>query len=370
MTPLHVFATGDAVGGVWTYALELAQGAMARGIVTTLAILGPAPSRAQLAEAKDIPGLRLIETGLPLDWTADNPRAMTQAALALGDLAQQGGADLIHLNSPAFAAGRPFRKPVVGALHSCLSTWWQAVRTGPLPEDFAWRTRLLRDGLGACDAVVTPSAAYADAVARTYNLRRPFVVRNGRSAEAAPTVPRRRQCVVVTAGRLWDPAKNAATLDAAAARLHAPLLAIGPLIGPNGDRVEFRHVRHVGALGSSELREVFGSVAIFASAARYEPFGLAVLEAAQAGCALVLSDIPTFRELWEGAALFAAAEDPTAFAAAIQHLLDYPAECERLGEAARQRAGTFTTEAMSAGVLEIYRRLAPKFALHAEGAAA
>ena len=41
--------------------------------------------------------------------------------------------------------------------------------------------------------------------------------------------------------------------------------------------------------------------------ALYEPFGLAVLEAAQAGCALVLSDIPTFRELWDGAALFVAA---------------------------------------------------------------
>jgi hypothetical protein len=35
-----------------------------------------------------------------------------------------------------------------------------------------------------------------------------------------------------------------------------------------------------------------------------EPFGLAVLEAAQAGCPLVLSDLPGFRELWDGAALF------------------------------------------------------------------
>ena len=43
---------------------------------------------------------------------------------------------------------------------------------------------------------------------------------------------------------------------------------------------------------------------IFVSVSRYEPFGLAVLEAAHAGCALVLSDIPTFRELWQGAASF------------------------------------------------------------------
>ena len=45
--------------------------------------------------------------------------------------------------------------------------------------------------------------------------------------------------------------------------------------------------------------------AIFVSSSVYEPFGLAVLEAAGSGAALVLSDIPTFRELWDEAALFA-----------------------------------------------------------------
>jgi glycogen(starch) synthase len=367
MKMAHVFATTDAVGGVWTYALELAQGASARGIETTLAVLGPSPSEAQVAQSAGIRGLRLIDTGLPLDWTAESSATIAAAAVRLGELAGLSGADLIHLNSPAFATRRPFRKPVVGVLHSCLATWWRAVRSGPLPEDFAWRTSLLREGMVACDAIITPSGAYADSVAETYGLERPYVVHNGRSA--APRAPETRKPVVVTAGRLWDPGKNATVLDALAARLKAPILAIGPLTGPNGEQAVLRHARHIGPLGADEVRDIFAGAAIFVSAARYEPFGLAVLEAAQAGCALVLADIPTFRELWDGMARFADPDDPAAFAGIIQGLLDSPDDARKLGEAARQRANLLTAEAMTRGVLNVYRRVAPDFA-QAEGAAA
>ncbi len=64
---------------------------------------------------------------------------------------------------------------------------------------------------------------------------------------------------------------------------------------------------------------------VFASCARYEPFGLAVLEAAQAGMALVLSDIPSLREIWDGAAMFADPRDAAGFAAALRVALDDPA---------------------------------------------
>lgn len=46
------------------------------------------------------------------------------------------------------------------------------------------------------------------------------------------------------------------------------------------------------------------ALTIYVHPALCEPFGLAVVEAAQAGCALVLSEIAPLRENWEGAALF------------------------------------------------------------------
>ena len=103
-----------------------------------------------------------------------------------------------------------------------------------------------------------------------------------------------------TAGRLWDEGKNIATLDRAAACLGIPFQAAGPLVGPNGQRVALAHLHPLGAIDERTLADYLSARPVFVSAARYEPFGLAVLEAALAGCPLVLADIPTFRELWDG----------------------------------------------------------------------
>jgi glycosyltransferase involved in cell wall biosynthesis len=154
---------------------------------------------------------------------------------------------------------------------------------------------------------------------------------------------------------LWDEGKNIAAVDRAAARLSIPVLAAGPLEGPNRARIHVRHLNSLGRLTDSEIRHHLSARPIFVSAARYEPFGLAVLEAAQAGCALVLSDIPTFRELWDGAAIFVPADDDRALARSIARLADDATLRAELGRAARRSAGSYSVEAMSAGVMDAYR---------------
>ena len=86
---------------------------------------------------------------------------------------------------------------------------------------------------------------------------------------------------------------------------------------------------------------------IFASSALYEPFGLSVLEAAQAGCALVLSDIPTFRELWGDAALFVPPHDDRALAAAVLRLLGDRADRAERAALSTRRAARYTVDAMA-----------------------
>lgn len=355
----HVFMTADAVGGVWQYALDLARGLADEGVTATLAVLGPAPSMGQEADARAIPGLSLVDTGLPLDWTAESPDAVLQSGAAVARLAQESGADIAQLNGPALAAGAAFRAPVVAVSHSCVATWWDAVRSGPLPPDFRWRTDLVRRGYAAADAVLAPTQAFADATVRTYGLARaPTVVHNGRHLTPAPraaTAP--NEPFVFTAGRLWDDGKNVAALDRATARLAAPVLAAGPTQAPHGGSVTLAHVKALGTLGGPEIAGYLATKPVFASLALYEPFGLAVLEAAQAGCPLVLSDIPTFRELWGGAAVFVAPHDDAAITAALEALLRDPVERARAGAAARERAARYTVEAMTAGVLGVYRDL-------------
>lgn len=356
-TGSRILMTTDAVGGVWTYALDLAQGLAEEGIYTSLAVLGPDPGTAQQREAAAVDGLDLIETRLPLDWLAARPADILAAGAALSELARGLSVELVHLNSPALAAAGGFDAPVVGVTHSCLATWWEAVREGPMPADFRWRSQLLRKGLSGCDVLAAPSGAFARAVEQAYGVRRPRTVRNGRSVGAHGA--ERREACVVTAGRLWDDGKNVALLDAAAAGLRAPLYAIGPTHGPSGEHRLLQHAKGLGPLPSDELRVRLAESTIFASAALYEPFGLTVLEAAQAGCALVLSDIPTFRELWEGAAVFLPPNNADAWTLGLQALLADPDRTRALGAKARARAGRYTREAMTQGILAVYGEAAP-----------
>jgi glycosyltransferase involved in cell wall biosynthesis len=337
--------TTDAVGGVWRYSLELACDFSARGATVCLAVMGPAPDAAQRAEAAALAGVQTDITGLPLDWLAASRPAVQSAAAALAAMAAQRQVHSVHLHTPALFGDAAWPCPVVAVAHSCVGTWWQAVRGGALPQDLAWRTDLVAQGLRRADAVIAPSHSFAASLRAQYGLtRRIDVVHNGRRA-MPHTAQKRTQ--IFTAGRLWDAGKNIAVLDAAAAELDMPVLAAGPVSGPNGAQISCLHLHNLGNLDEAAMAHQFAESAVFASLALYEPFGLAVLEAAQAGCALVLSDIPTFRELWHGAALFADPHDPAALAAILRRLLASPEHCTTLGEAARSRAAHFTPEAMA-----------------------
>jgi glycosyltransferase involved in cell wall biosynthesis len=90
---------------------------------------------------------------------------------------------------------------------------------------------------------------------------------------------------------------------------------------------------------------------VFAAPARYEPFGLAILEAARAGCSRVLGDIPSLRELWDGAARFVDPGDPRTLRAALQEALVSP-------RPATDRAARYPLEAMAAGHQALYEELA------------
>jgi glycosyltransferase involved in cell wall biosynthesis len=182
--------------------------------------------------------------------------------------------------------------------------------------------------------------------------RRIHTVRNGRRPVASGAERNRH---VFTAGRLWDAGKNLITVDAAASRVPVPVCAAGPISGPNGTTIACTNLRLLGALNEAAMATEYASAAVFVSVARYEPFGLAVLEAAQAGCALVLSDIPTFRELWDCAAIFVDPDDPAALADVLRSLTRLPARCAHLGELARQRAASFTVEAMVESTLAIHQ---------------
>jgi glycosyltransferase involved in cell wall biosynthesis len=369
MSKLRLLLVTDAVGGVWVYSLELARALAAHEVDVSLAVIGPPASSSQREQAS---GLRLIDTGLPLEWLPTTPSEIRRAGEAIAALARTEGADIIQTCSAPLLADTAFDQPTVAVQHSCVASWWSAVRGTPLPPEFVWRRDLTEAGLNRARAVVAPSIAFATETARIYDVSCPVLpVHNGRLSITPIGIP--QGDFVFTASRLWDEGKNIATLDVAARLSSLPFEAAGPIEGPNGARANFGTMRHVGELGNARLSGALAARPIYASSALYEPFGLSVLEAANAGCALVLSDIPTFRELWRDSARFVPARDAQAFADAVNELAADRAERERLGRAARNRAQLYTPARMAQKMATLYFSLAgqraPERRLEIAGAA-
>ncbi|MCT8266283.1 glycosyltransferase family 4 protein [Afifella sp. JA880] len=365
----RLLLTTDAVGGVWTYTLDLARACSQLDIAVDLVVIGPEPSPEKTTEAASIRNVRLTHLDLPLDWMAEDVEAVRKVGERLSALATKSGCDLAHLHSPALAADASFPVPLVASLHSCVGTWWREVRRGEdMPEDFAWRTALMRRALRRADAVIVPSASFADTAGKVYGGNIPFrVVHNGTSFPGAG--PEMDRSVVLSAGRFWDESKNLAALDLAASHLGFSVYVAGPLEGPNGACVCPRHVRRLGELSRSAMQAWLARTSIFVSTALYEPFGLSVLEAAQSGCALVLSDIPTFHELWDGAALFVDPRRSRSVADSVTELAADEELTERLAASARRRARQYSMEAVVGRTLAIYREVAARSVPTLRGAA-
>jgi hypothetical protein len=67
----RVLMTADAVGGVWTYAVDLCRSLSRRGTLVRLVVLGPSPTDAQRSELAECRGVELIEQPGKLEWMDD-----------------------------------------------------------------------------------------------------------------------------------------------------------------------------------------------------------------------------------------------------------------------------------------------------------
>lgn len=356
LIPVHrVLMSADSVGGVLDYAFELSRALSQSGISVALAVIGPAMSQERRREAAGIPGLTIHKGDFPLEWMADPEAGLERAGAWLLDLERRTEPDIVHLNHYCHAALR-WAAPVLVVAHSCVRTWWRAVHGTDAPGEWDAYAARVKAGLEGADAIVAPTAAILEALEGAYGLSlRGRVIPNGRSARDYP--PGAKGLYVFAAGRAWDKAKNLATLDAAAHGLSWPVLAAGPLVAPDGTQARFENLVPLGFLENTEMRTRLAEAAIFAAPALYEPFGLAILEAALAGCALALGDIPTLRELWDGAALFVDPRDPKELRMVLERLIADPDLRSHLARLAAEHARAYSTERMTASYLDLYRDL-------------
>ncbi|HEX6773806.1 MAG TPA: glycosyltransferase family 4 protein [Acidobacteriaceae bacterium] len=360
---MRILMTTDTIGGVWTFTEELARGLLARGCAICLVSIGDPPTQSRLqwcdqmrSQWKD--RFRYERIAAPLEWMSNNQDAYDAAASSLLHFAKDFDADLIHSNQFCFGA-LPLDVPKIVTAHSDVFSWAQACRGETLhPSDWLLRyTALVTRGMTGANSIVAPTYWMANSLAANFPLsNQPSVIPNGRTLPASPISARKYQAV--TAGRLWDEAKNISLL----ARVHCstPLLIAGEskydgaAIGPLPDNLTM-----LGALDPPELFTLFRNSALYICTSRYEPFGLAPLEAALCGCAVLAYDIPSLREVWQEAALYF--DSAESLASLISQLESDPHLLAAAQQRSSARAHLFSAERMVDSYYDFFQQaLAPR----------
>ena len=356
---MKILISTDTVGGVLTYTAELAAALEAQGDEVAVAAMGPRLRR----EQRRLLPRRVHESGYRLEWMEDPWDAVAAAGRWLLELEEAERPDVVHLCSYSHGAV-PFRSPKLVVAHSCVLSWWRAVHGTEAPGSWNRYREETGAGLAAADTVIAPTQAILRELERDHDLPpgRTAVVHNGTPLATGRKYPymegngpvgEEKEALVLGSGRFWDPAKNLAALDAAAAELQWPVVVAGDLRGGAAPR----HATSVGVLSPARLAKLRRRASIYAAPALYEPFGLGILEAAAARCALVLGDIPSLRELWSDAAIFVDPRDPEALGEALTGLAGDRWLRTALADRAQRRAASYSIERAAHAYHRLYENL-------------
>jgi len=354
---MRLLMTTDSVGGVWTYAAELVRGLAEFGVEILLVSSGGPLTAAQRAEIDSQSHVTLVETRFQLEWMEDPWEDVAEYGAQLLELATEFQPDVVHLNEFSYGA-LDWQAPTIVVGHSCVCSWFESVRqSAPGPEWDRYRAAVSA-GLRGADVVVAPTRFMLDALCRHYgSLPEGRIIHNGFTPADEAACDGDKQPFVFSAGRAWDEAKNIAALGRVAPRVSWPIKVAG-LPSPQADSSQVPSgVVSFGRLHAVEMRQQYARAAIYCLPACYEPFGLTPLEAASAGCALVLGDIPSLREVWRDAALYVSPRSDDELAAALNRLIADDGRRQELAERSQTRARHFSRSRMSHAYFDLYGEL-------------
>ena len=227
--------------------------------------------------------------------------------------------------------------------------------------------------MGCADKTVCVSHAVAATMgARGISERKLAVVWNGTRGSArlqgAPgaSAELRHPSIVTVAG--LHPRKGIADLIEAFRLLqNEGQPAFLYIVGSGPSETDFRqladqtgHADRITFLGHCpDPRTVLGDADVFALASHADPFPLAVLEAMEAGCAVVASNVDGIPEAVDHgrAGVLVPPRDPVALAAALHDLLRHPEKLAALRAASLERARRFSVERMAGEYVDVYASL-------------
>ena len=143
--------------------------------------------------------------------------------------------------------------------------------------------------------------------------------------------------------------------------VHLALAGDGPLREQYEKQIEAAglsgRIHVLGAIPPEDVPDFLAAIDLFVLPSRYEGLPIALIEAMQAGCPIIASDIPPTIEValpegGEVAAEVLSLDSPEPWIAAIRDLIAQPEKLRALAEAARRRGAFFTLDRMADGYID------------------
>jgi glycosyltransferase involved in cell wall biosynthesis len=357
-----ILMTTDNLGGVWTYTMELLAEFEKYDITTALAIMGNPLTENQKNQLSSLKNVEVLYSNYKLEWMENPWEDVDTAGEWLLNIRDEFHPDLVHLNSYSFGALN-WGVPVVTVAHSDVISWWKSVLNCAHPKRFNEYLKRVKFGLKSSNYIIAPSATMLRYINDIYGeFKNKQVIYNGRRKFNGRGEKKNQ---IFSMGRIWDTAKNISLIINTAPRLKWKVKLAGNPQNPITN--ELTVYGNVDFLGGLSEKEIFGHLkesSIFVLPAKYEPFGLSPLEAAQSGCALVLGDIDSLKEIWGDSALYVDPDDGDMLVKVINKLITDSEMLKDYSEKAKRRAELYSPEKMSSEYLEVYSKVLNKHKMY------
>lgn len=346
----------DHPGGVQAHVLELAAELIARG--HSVRVLGPA--------GPDTPLPGYVTRGgpaIPVRYNGSvarlsfGPRVSKTVRRFLTD----GQFDVLHIhepNSPSYSMSALFHAtgPIVATYHASadqsrvlkmvqpvLRPYLEKIRGGIAVSEMARRWQV--EQLGG-DPVLIPNGVRTD---RFRQARRDAVRSGDGGSDRVPEI--------VFLGRLDEPRKGLDVLLDALLRLSTPVRVT--VIGAGAQRPA-PGVTYVGRVSDEDKARILGRADIYVAPNRGgESFGIVLVEAMAAGCAVVASDLEAFAAVVNASGMHPAGAlfrngDARDLASVLSNLLENPSARMRLARAGEKRADQYDWAVVASQILAVY----------------
>lgn len=355
----RVLFTIDPHGAGWMHTVTLAGALGRRGHDVLLASFGPEASPERMAAVEDSE-VRLTRVEIPGPTT--DPTFIATARAALDVLVKEWNPSVVHIDRCAFGD----LELDVPKILMIAADRTARISRGRGPA---------RRGLLGADAVVSPTRALSEEISRRFEYRRPIsLIQPGIELGDKPVTfgpIKKAKSGFMFYGRTDDKADGFDVLLEALrrAKIEQGHPDLSFRIGGEGARPPLPGwLQDVGMLDADSRVSAFGKADIAVLPSRDDAFGLRSVEAGLSGCALVLTDVPSYHELWHGAAVLVPPDDPGALADTIRLLATDTRrreECQRLCRA-RALSG-FSADRMIEEYLDVHRRIKRTWAKKAGG---